>query len=146
MVKSFYVGEHERAVDEKLRVALPSKWRPESEDETFLALPNPIGCITVYPPKMVARLEEKVSEVSLGDTEGQMVLAKLFSQADTFTCDAKGRVKIDERLVKHGDIGTEVVLVGGGSTFSIWNPEKFRIYVRRESPQDIASILKGLGL
>jgi DNA-binding transcriptional regulator/RsmH inhibitor MraZ len=94
---------------------------------------------------MVARLEEKVSEVSQGDTEGQMVLAKLFSKADTFTSDAKGRIKIDERLVKHGGIGAEVVLVWCGSTFSIWNPEQFKIYVQRESPQDIASILKVLG-
>jgi MraZ protein len=145
--KSFYVGEHGRSMDEKLRVALPTKWRPENEvEDMFLALPNPIGCITVYPPKMVVRLEEKISEVSLGDRRGQMVLAKLFSRADTFCCDGKGRIKIDERLIKHGDILREVVFVGGGSTFSIWNPEKFKVYMQQESLEDVASILKGLGL
>jgi MraZ protein len=146
LVKSFYVGEHERSVDEKLRVALPSKWRPENEEDAFLALPNPIGCITVYPPKMVARLEEKVSEVGLGDIQGQVVLAKLFSKADTFCCDTKGRVKIDERLMKHADIHGDAVLVGGGSIFNIWNPEKFKLYVQQESAEDVAVILKGLGL
>jgi MraZ protein len=145
--KNFYVGEHGRSVDEKLRVALPAKWRPKNEDDLFLALPNPIGCITVYPPKMVVRLEGKISEVSLGDRQGQMVLAKLFSKADTFCCDTKGRVKIDEKLIKHGDILREVLFIGGGSTFNIWNPEKFKIYMQREeSLEDVASILKGLGL
>ncbi|MDR2200496.1 MAG: hypothetical protein LBN94_00050 [Puniceicoccales bacterium] len=145
-VKSFYVGEHERSMDEKLRIALPAKWRPESGDDTFLALPNPVGCITVYPPKMVARLEEKVAAIGLGDIQGQMVLAKLFSKADTFCCDGKGRIKIGEKLIKHGVLSNEVLLVGGGSTFNIWNPEKFKNYVQGESSRDVASILQELGL
>jgi MraZ protein len=145
-VKSFYVGEHRRSVDEKMRIALPAKWRPENEEDTFLALPNPIGCITVYPPKMIVRLEEKVAEVSFGDTQGQMVLAKLFSKADTFSCDSKGRVKIEEKLLKHAQIQSEVIFVGGGSTFNAWEPEKFKNYLERESLEDVASVLRGLGL
>jgi DNA-binding transcriptional regulator/RsmH inhibitor MraZ len=57
-----------------------------------------------------------------------------------------GALKIEERLIKHGDILGEVVLVGGGSTFHIWNPEKFKTYIQQESMEDVASILKGLGL
>jgi MraZ protein len=146
LIKSFYVGEHARSVDEKMRIALPVKWRPESEADTFLALPNPIGCITVYPPKMIMRLEEKVAEVSFGDTQGQMVLAKLFSKADTFSCDGKGRIKIDDRLLKHAHIRVDAVFVGGGSTFNLWEPEQFKTYLERESLDDVASVLKGLGL
>jgi DNA-binding transcriptional regulator/RsmH inhibitor MraZ len=69
-VKSFYIGEHARSIDEKMRIALPVKLRLENEEDIFLALPNPIGCIIVYPPKMIARLEAKVAEVSFGDTQG----------------------------------------------------------------------------
>ena len=36
--------------------------------------------------------------------------------------------------------------VGGGSTFNVWEPEKFRSYLERESLEDVASVLKGLGL
>jgi MraZ protein len=146
LVKSFYVGEHTRSVDEKMRIALPAKWRPESEEDTFLALPNPIGCITVYPPKMIVRLEEKVAEVSFGDTQGQMVLARLFSKADTFSCDSKGRIKIEERLLRHAQIQSEVIFIGGGSTFNVWEPGKFKDYLEKESQEDVASVLRGLGL
>jgi MraZ protein len=146
LVKSFYVGEYARSVDEKMRIALPAKWRPDSEVDTFLALPNPAGCITVYPPKMIVRLEEKVAEVSFGDTQGQMVLAKLFSKADTFSCDNKGRIKIEERLLKHAQIQSEAVFIGGGSTFNIWEPENFRNYLAKEPQEDAASVLRGLGL
>lgn len=143
-MNSFYVGEYVRQLDEKMRMALPSKWR--SENETFLALPNPIGCITVYPPKMVARLEEKVAQISFGDTKGQMALAKLFSKADMFSCDSKGRVKLEDRLIKFAEITSEAVFVGGGSVFNIWEPERFRAYVESDTMGDLSSILKGLGL
>jgi MraZ protein len=146
LVKSFYVGEYIRSVDEKMRIALPAKWRPDTETDTFLALPNPVGCITVYPPKMIVRLEEKVAEVSFGDTQGQMVLARLFSKADTFSCDNKGRIKIEERLLKHAQIQSEVIFVGGGSTFNMWEPGIFKDYLSKESQEDVASVLRELGL
>ena len=46
--------------------------------EHYLALPNPGGYITVYPPKMVARLEEKVAEASFSDVRAQALLMELF--------------------------------------------------------------------
>lgn len=145
-INSFYVGEYTRQMDEKMRVAMPARWRPEDSESSFLALPNPLGCLTVYPPKMVARLEEKVAQVSLGDTAGQMALAKLFSKADIFTCDSKGRVKLEERLLRFAQISTEAVFVGGGAVFNIWSPERFQNYIQNESLDDVTDVLKGLGL
>ena len=49
-------------------------------ENTYLALPNPSGYITVYPPKMIERLEEKVSEASLSDPQAQSLLMELFSR------------------------------------------------------------------
>ncbi|MDR0445309.1 MAG: hypothetical protein LBG98_03455, partial [Puniceicoccales bacterium] len=119
-------------MDDKYRLSLPLKWRSSDEEGvSFLALPNPIGCITVYPPKMIARLEEKVSGVSLGDQMGQQALAKLFSQADTFECDSKGRMKVEERLVRHAGIQSDVLMVGSYVTFHIWNPKSFKCYLQQ---------------
>jgi MraZ protein len=146
--KSFYVGQFQRSIDDNLRISLPTKWRSNVNNEVFLALPNPIGCITIYPPKMITRLEEKVAEVSLGDQRGQHVLAKLFSNADTFGCDQKGRIKIEERIITHAGISSEVVLIGSYMTFNIWEPNRFQNYIKRIDHQndEMSDILKGLGL
>lgn len=146
LVKSFYVGEYARQIDEKGRVPLPSKWRPDADTELLLALPNPIGCITIYPPAMVARLEEKVASVSLGDLAAQKALAKLFSRADTFACDSKGRIKLENRLLDFAGIRSEALFVGGGAVFNIWEPTRFQDYIEEEKSEDIPEILKGLGL
>ena len=86
---TYFVGEFVHALDAKGRVTIPSKWRISGGDNTYLALPNPGGYITVYPPKMVARLEEKVAGASLSDARAQSLLMELFSKAHSFGCDNK---------------------------------------------------------
>lgn len=144
-----FVGEFLHQMDVKSRLTIPSKWRFSGDQEdVFLALPNPIGCITVYPPKMVAKLEERVSEVSFGDIRGQQVLAKLFSKADTFGCDKNGRIMLCDRLIQHSKIEKSALLVGSYVTFNIWNPDLYASYVNSpvESENEMSKLLKELGL
>lgn len=147
--KSVFVGEFSHQLDAKNRLCIPAKWRFSGDQEdVYLALPNPLGCITIYPPKMVERLEEKVAAVSLGDTKGQKVLAKLFSQADTFGCDKQGRITLSEKLVKHANIEKNALLVGSYATFNIWNPESYAKYIANNDDEnnEMSQLLQVLGL
>ena len=146
---SVYIGQHLRNRDEKSRITLPSKWRfPSDEGQIYVAIPNPSGCITVYPPKMVSKLEEKVSAVSLGDKVGQKILTKLFSRADQLVCDSQGRVIINDILAQHAKLEKEVTLVGNFVTFSIWAPDRYEIYISSEGDEEdeLSKILTQLGL
>ncbi len=146
---NIYVGEHMRSVDSKCRIALPAKWRfGVDSDSIYIAIPNPIGCITIYPPKMVEKLNEKISEVSLGDEVGQRILTRLFSKADQLTCDTQGRVQINKLLMSHARLQKDAVLVGNFATFSIWNTDKYSKYLNLgdSDPLEINKILTKLGL
>lgn len=147
--KCIYVGEFRHSLDAKNRLTVPSKWRfLGDEAEVYLALPNPIGCITVYPPKMVEKLKQKVEEVSLGDKEGQRALMKLFSRADSFGCDKQGRIHIGDNLIAHGGIRKEALLVGNFVTFSLWSVERYKAYMERgeDGEDEMSQILRGLGV
>jgi len=147
--KNVFVGEFLHQMDAKNRLCIPSKWRFSGDNEdVYLALPNPIGCITIYPPKMVERLEGKVSEVSLGDIKGQKVLAKLFSQADTFGCDKQGRITLSEKLVKHAHLEKNALLIGSYVTFNIWEPDKYKAYLESSNTEEneMSQLLQQLGL
>ena len=61
------------------------------------------GYITVYPPKMVDRLEQKVSEASLSDVRAQALLMELFSKAHSFGCDKQGRINLNDKLLDHAE-------------------------------------------
>ncbi len=147
--KSLYVGEYRHSLDDKSRLTIPAKWRFSGDQEdVYLALPNPAGCITIYPPKMVAKLSAKVSEISLGNQKAQKALTRLFAQADHFGCDKQGRIKLNDKLTSHAKIQKDCVLVGNFMTFSLWNPLKYESYLAEdtEALDEMAAILTELGV
>ncbi len=142
---TFFVGEFTHALDPKGRLTIPSKWRISGGENTYLALPNPGGYITVYPPKMVARLEEKVSGASFSDVRTQALLMELFSKAHSFGCDKQGRINLNDKLLEHAGIQGKAVLVGNFSAFAIWSEGR---YAKRESAdqRNIFDAMRELGL
>jgi MraZ protein len=143
---TFFVGEFTHALDSKGRVTIPAKWRISGGDNTYLALPNPSGYITVYPPKMIERLEEKVSEANLSDTEAQSLLMELFSKADSFGCDKQGRINLSDKLLTHAGIKGKAVLVGKFSTFAIWAEDRREKEGVGKSERDMFDAMRELGL
>lgn len=144
-----YVGEFRYALDAKNRLTVPAKWRFKGDEaETYLAFPNPVGCITVYPPNMIRKLEEKVAAVSLGNLKGQKTLTRLFSKADTLAYDKQGRIHLHEKLMSHAQLSKEAVLVGNFSTFHIWYPTAYETYLASdaEGENELSQILVQLGL
>ena len=126
------MGEFHRSLDEKGRLAIPANWRIKSTsiDNNFLALPAPDGNISVYPPRMIAQLESRVSQISLGDIEGQKAITDLMSKAHSFNYDKQGRINLNNKLMEHIDLGLseiekEVVLIGKLSTFSIYSKKGY---------------------
>ena len=122
---TYFVGEFIHAMDTKGRVTIPSKWRIPGGDNTYLAIPNPGGYITVYPPKMVNRLEEKIASASLSDVRAQALLMELFSKAHSFGCDKQGRINLNDKLLEHAGVTGKAVLVGNFSAFAIWSEERY---------------------
>ena len=143
---TFFVGEFTHALDSKGRVTIPSKWRISGGDNTYLALPNPSGYITVYPPKMIGRLEEKVSEASLGDPKAQSLLMELFSKADSFGCDKQGRINLNDKLLEHAGIEGKAVLVGKLTSFAIWAENRREAEEAQDDERDIFDAMRELGL
>ena len=141
----FFVGEFTHTLDPKGRLTIPSKWRIPGGENTYLALPNPGGYITVYPPKMVGRLEEKVAEASFSDVRTQALLMELFSKAHSFGCDKQGRINLNDKLLEHAGIQGKAVLVGNFSAFAIWSEDR---YAKRESAdqRNIFDAMRELGL
>jgi len=142
---TFFVGEFTHALDSKGRVTIPSKWRISGGENTYLALPNPGGYITVYPPKMVERLEQKVSEANLSDVRAQALLMELFSKADSFGCDKQGRINLNDKLLAHAGIEEKAVLVGNFSAFAIWSESRYS-NKPAEDERNIFDAMRELGL
>ncbi len=123
-----FVGLFRHNLDDKGRLTIPSAWRPKElngDENVFLALPSLDGYVTVYPPKMITQLEERISQVSLGDAEGQAAIEQLMSMAHSFSCDKQGRINLNDELIEHAGIDKSAVLLGKVSTFSIYSESTY---------------------
>ncbi len=122
-----FVGTYRHTLDAKGRLTIPAKWRFSGDEgaATFLALPNKDGSITVYPPKMKARIDALMEENGgpMGNPVESDALGKIMAYAENFGCDAQGRIGLPEKLRRFALLDKEVVLVGRLATFSLWSPE-----------------------
>ncbi len=145
-----YVGVFRHNLDDKGRLTIPSQWRPEidSEANAFLALPSLEHYVNVYPPKMIAQLEARISQISMGDTEGLAAVEMLMSMAHSFSCDKQGRINLNAALIQHARIKKSTVLLGKLSTFSIYSDEVYDA-LRSKTPisrEAQAEVFKRFGL
>ena len=121
-----FVGEFRHNLDDKGRLTIPSPWRPETDSEAndFLALPSLDGpYVTVLPPKMIAQLEERIAQISMGDAEGRRAIRRVMQKAHRFSCDKQGRINLNDKLIDYASLQKSAVLLGEVSTFSIYSAE-----------------------
>ncbi|MEM8867911.1 MAG: mraZ [Verrucomicrobiota bacterium] len=146
-----FIGEYRHNLDDKGRLTIPSAWRPkqDSPDNQFLALPSLAGdYVTVYPPKMIAQLEERISQISLGDVAGQRAVRRVMSMAHSFSCDKQGRINLNDKLIAHAHIDKSAVILGQLSTFSIYSEAIYDELMTEESKDDesLADVFQRFGL
>ena len=67
----------------------------------------------------------------------------VLSESVSMQFDGEGRVLISEKLLKHADIKNNVLFVGLGKTFQIWDPKnfnKFKIFARKKAFQNRSNL------
>ncbi len=144
----FFCGQSTRKLDEKNRLTIPSDWRFKAEgNAVFLAIPNPVGCISVYPPDMVMQLVEAARQPTLSSPAKQRALSSLARLACKVSCDKAGRITLEDRLLKHAGISSDVVLVGEFTKFHVWSPSRLKAEDKKSQELgEIFDTLRELGL
>ncbi len=142
-----FVGEFRHALDPKGRLTIPSSWRLRTEGggDAYLALPDVGGYITVYGPEMALQLKERIAQVGMSDLAGQRAIAQIMSGAQRFSLDKAGRINLNTRLIEHGGIKKEAVLLGKMASFSIFSAEVYEAQTKAD-PQTLAAALSRFGL
>ncbi|MGB0372592.1 MAG: division/cell wall cluster transcriptional repressor MraZ [Opitutales bacterium] len=128
-----FIGVHHRNLDDKGRLTVPAAWRPKKGSEAsegaksgvFLAIPNPSGYITVYPPERVQDLKAKLGKIGLKDRGKRSSLTRFLSMLHEFEFDKQGRINLSAALMKHAGIEKEAVMLGELSSFAIYSPESY---------------------
>ncbi len=122
-----FVGVHERQLDERGRVALPSSFRTDLGDHCYLFFGED-GCVSV---RSVDTFDREAAELVEKAKRGEISRNRLrafASSASQATIDKQGRVTLDGRLREHAGIEPQatVVVLGSIDQIEIWEPEAYR--------------------
>ncbi len=126
-VDSFY-GEYNVNLDEKGRIALPSKIRPRDEDGSPLQLtlaPGLDGCLTLYTPDEWERLTTKLNSLNYGGRDARLFHRLVFPKSAKVTPDKQGRFLIPDRLIEKAGLNDQVMVIGVDTIIEIWDPERY---------------------
>jgi MraZ protein len=121
VIKGSYTSTFEHTFDAKGRVTVPSAWRQNNHEKSLHVFPSSQpGCVVVYPESWMGERFAQMSGLKRSDPQRKQfeVLAAIAQPADF---DEAGRIVVKEKLRQGAGIKKNVVLVGCGDHFEIWD-------------------------
>jgi len=129
LAPTYYNSWYRHGVDDKRRLQIPAKWRPNTEGIEFTLILWPKSaegpCVRVLPPKQMAVLMRDIDAMPNSDPNKGVLKRFIGSESIQAPLDKTGRICLPETMAKAAGIGEEAVLVGLLDRFEIWSPEKF---------------------
>ena len=123
-------GSYRRALDDKLRLAVPKPLREQLPAETPLYLtPGLDGCLAIYPQPAFATLADRLASGSPAAREVRDYSRLFFSQASMATPDSQWRLRIPPELINWANLSGESVIVGVRDHIEVWSALRWEHYV-----------------
>ena len=120
-------------MDKKGRVSVPASFRSALSTKDFngvICYPSPgVNSITGCSYERIKQISDAID--AQGGPFDQLrddFSTAILSDSHQLSFDSEGRIHIPDELLKHSLIKDYATFVGQGSTFQIWDPNKFEKY------------------
>ena len=139
-----FIGKHDRSLDDKGRLVLPSGYRRSFEDAGGGVLAPWDRCLGLWTRDhfevVMNKLLEKVSAEEADDD-----VVRLFAGAAAdVQLDAQGRFVLPEDQRRHAAIGRDVKVLGQHNRIEIWDAERFSDVEGAKSADDVSAEIRRL--
>ena len=125
---TYYNSCYRHGLDEKRRVQIPAKWRPDKEgvELTLMLWPKHQAgsCLRVLPPAEMAQLMAEIDAMPNGDPNKVVLKRFIGSESVQVTLDKAGRICLPDEMARAAGLKDEAVLVGLLDRFEIWSPDR----------------------
>ncbi len=142
-----FIGEYHHNLDEKGRVAVPVKYRPDLVKGAVVTR-GVDHCLFLYTKAEWLKLAERLAKLPISQANTRAFARLMLAGAMDVEIDRQGRVILPEYLRDYAGISRQVVLAGLYNRVEIWDKaswEKYRTSSERSSA-DIAEALGELGV
>ncbi|MBA3524978.1 MAG: division/cell wall cluster transcriptional repressor MraZ [Geodermatophilaceae bacterium] len=128
-----FFGTHGLRMDEKGRVALPSRFRDRLPEGLVMAKGQE-RCVAVFPVAFFERRGEELSRQSQSNPRMRDYQRLLFASADDPMVDKQGRVVVNADLRGYAGLDRDCVAIGANSHFEIWNRPSWEAFLADREP------------
>ena len=142
-----FLSSYENKLDKKGRVSVPASYRSYLSNLGY----NGVICypsfnnqsIEVWPQDRIEKISNAIDSLNPFEEKRDYFATSVLSESESHQFDTEGRVSISEKLLDHAKIKNNVLFVGLGRTFQIWEPthfEKFKLLARKKAFQNRSNL------
>jgi MraZ protein len=126
---TYYNSRFLHGVDEKRRIQIPAKWRPDKAgtELTVIVWPKHEAgvCLRVLPPSEMAKMKNDIDAMPNSDRNKGVLKRIIGGESVQVTLDKAGRICLPEEMARVAGIKDQAVLVGLLDRFEIWDPARY---------------------
>ncbi len=125
-----FLGEYITRFSGKGRVILPKKMREEILGKEIVLTRGFERCIFGFDIRVWKKEAEKQLEISATEERARYLRRYLFSSSEPVELDSQGRIVIPSALLTFAKLFDDVVIIGAGDHFEIWNKSNWGKHIK----------------
>ena len=134
-----FLSSYENKLDKKGRVSVPATFRSHLNSlgyNGFITYPSfNHSALEACSQDRIEKLSNTMNSLNPFEEKRDYFATSVLSESVNLQFDTEGRVSLTEKLLNHANIKNNILFVGLGKTFQIWEPkifEKFKILARKK--------------
>ena len=142
-----FLSSYENKLDKKGRVSVPASYRSYLSNLGY----NGVICypsfnhqsIEAWPQDRIEKISNTIDSLNPFEEKRDFFATSILSDSENLQFDTEGRVSLSDKLLDHAKIKNNVLFVGLGKTFQIWEPknfQKFKILARKKAFQNRSNL------
>ena len=142
-----FLSSYENRIDKKGRVSVPATFRSHLNSmgyNGFIGYPSfNHSALEACSQDRIEKLSNTMNSLNPFEEKRDFFATSILSESENLQFDTEGRVSLSAKLLDHAKIKNNVLFVGLGKTFQIWEPkifEKFRIVARKKAFQNRSNL------
>jgi len=135
-----FLSTYENKLDKKGRVSVPASFRSYLSSLGY----NGVICypsfnnqsIEACSQDRIEKLSSTIDSLNPFEEKRDFFATSILSESISLQFDSEGRISLSSKLLKHAIIKNNMLFVGQGKTFQIWEPavfEKFKAQAKKKS-------------
>jgi len=142
-----FLASYENKIDKKGRVSVPSTFRSYLSSmgyNGFMSYPSfNHSALEACSQDRIEKLSSTIDSLNPFEDKRDFFATSILSECENLQFDTEGRISLSNKLLNHANIKTNVLFVGLGKTFQIWDPknfEKYKIVARKKAYQNRSNL------